>query len=335
MGPRDDAGADVGVLAATSAQSSFHPQATAGRRRVTPDASQPVATVADMWTPFVGTEAIHAGTLTPGALRWNHVAVHPGVYVPKGAPRDLFTRTVATWLWTDRRGIIAGRAAAALHGARWVDDATPIEVIVAHTRPRPGVIVREERIALDEATVIGNLPVTSVARTALDLGRHLRRDVAVPHLDALAAATGVTADDVTDLLLRYRGARGVRRAREALALMDAGAQSPKETWLRLLLINAGLPAPRTQIRVADSSREVFLDMGYDVPMVGLDYEGAHHSGERSQYVHDIGRSEFIDRHGWLDLRVVAEHSRRFILHRVRDAFVRRGWTPPASAARPA
>jgi hypothetical protein len=26
-----------------------------------------------------------------------------------------------------------------------------------------------------------------------------------------------------------------------------GAQSPKETWLRLLLIQAGLPRPQTQI----------------------------------------------------------------------------------------
>jgi hypothetical protein len=30
-------------------------------------------------------------------------------------------------------------------------------------------------------------------------------------------------------------------------------------------------------------------------------------------------AEFIDRQGWLDIRVVAEHSRAFILHRVRTA----------------
>jgi hypothetical protein len=216
-----------------------------------------------------------------------------------------------------------------LHGARWVDDTTPIEIVAEHTRPRPGVIVREERIAADEITCIGELPVTSLARTALDLGRHLRRDRAVAHLDALAAATGVTADDAIELAGRYRGARGIRRARTALALMDAGAQSPKETWLRLLLIDGGLPAPRTQIRVTDGFREAFIDMGYDEPMVGLGYEGAHHEADRVQYIHDIGRFELIERQGWLDLRVVAEHSRQFILHRVREAFARRGFTPPA------
>ena len=72
-------------------------------------------------------------------------------------------------------------------------------------------------------------------------------------------------------------------------------------------------------------------MGYDEPMVGLDYEGLHHGENRDQYVHDIGRAELIERQGWIDLRVVKEHSRRFILHRVREALARRGWSPSKSA----
>lgn len=282
-----------------------------------------------MWQPFVGADAICDSTLTRGQLRWNYTAVHPGVYLPNDTERTVLVNAVAAWLWTGRRGVIAGRAAAALHGARWVDASTPIDVIAEHTRPRIGIVVREERIAADEITCIGELPVTTPARTALDLGRHLIRDAAVAHLDALAAATGVSADDAMALAVRYPGARGIRRARVALALMDAGAQSPRETSLRLVLIDGGLPAPRTQIRVADGANEAFIDMGYDEPMVGLDYEGAHHSAERKQYIHDIGRAELIDRQGWIDLRVVAEHSRRFILHRVNQAFGRRGWTPPS------
>lgn len=287
-----------------------------------------------MWQPFVGGEAIHDGILTRGKLRWNYDAVHPGVYLPGGVERTVLMNAVAAWLWTGRRGVIAGRAAAALHGAKWIDASTPIEVITEHTRPRAGIIVREERIAADEITEVCGLPVTSLGRTALDLARHLDRNAAVTHLDALAAATGVLAHDALTLAERYRGARGLRRARVALALMDAGAQSPRETWLRLLLIDGGLPAPRTQIRVSDGVRKAFIDMGYDEPMVGLDYEGAHHSEERTQYVHDITRAELIDRKGWVDLRVVAEHGRPFILHRVREAFARRGWTPPpANSAR--
>jgi very-short-patch-repair endonuclease len=97
--------------------------------------------------------------------------------------------------------------------------------------------------------------------------------------------------------------------------------------LRLLLIDAGLPRPRTQIQVTDGINRAFIDMGYDEPKVGLDYEGEHHSSRRDTYVHDIGRAEMIEREGWIDIKVVAEHSRAFILHRVREAFARRGWVP--------
>jgi hypothetical protein len=286
-----------------------------------------------MWQAFVGVEAIGDGRLTRGQLRWNYIAVHPGVYIPNDAERTVYLNSVAAWLWTGRRGVIAGRAAAALHGARWIDASTPIEIIAEHTRSRAGVIVHEERIHADEITYLGDLPVTTSPRTALDLARHLPRDTAVAHLDALAGSTGVSSADALALAGRYQGARGVRRARTALALMDGGAQSPRETSLRLLLIDDGLPAPRTQIRVSDGVSEAFIDMGYDEPMVGLDYEGAHHSARRGQYVYDIGRAELIDREGWIDIRVVAEHSRQFILHRVREAFARRGWEPPKSAPR--
>lgn len=284
-----------------------------------------------MWQPFVGAEAITNGRLTRGQLRWKYTAVHPGVYIPNEAERTLCTDTFAAWLWTGRKGVIAGRAAAALHGAKWIDASTPIEVIADHTRRRKGVIVHEERLTAEEIMHVGELAVTTPARTALDIARHLPRDVAVVHLDALAAATGVTLEDVLALVDRYRGARGVHRAKTALSLMDAGAQSPGETRLRLLLIDDGLPAPRTQIRVTDGVDEAFIDMGYDEPLVGLDYEGAHHSENRGQYVYDIGRAELIEREGWIDIRVVKEHSRRFIVHRVREAFSRRGWIPPKSA----
>ncbi|WP_197373056.1 hypothetical protein [Mycolicibacterium baixiangningiae] len=267
-----------------------------------------------MSEPLIGVEAIADGMLTRGQLRARYTAIHPGVYVPKQAERTLLVNALAAWLWTGRQGVIAGRAAAALHGAKWIEPTTPIEIIAEHGRRRAGVVVREEIVGDDEIVRIGALPVTSLARTAFDLARHLSRDAAVVHLDALADATGVSAADNGPLAQRYRGARGVRSSRIALDLMDGGAQSPQETRLRLTLIDGGLPRPRTQIRVSDGYSEAFIDMGYDEPKVGLDYEGARHASNRGQYVYDIGRAELIAREGWFDLRVVAE----------------RGWTPPTS-----
>jgi len=229
------------------------------------------------WQAFVGADAIGSGRLTRGQLRWNYTAVHPGVYLPNGAERTIHVNAVAAWLWTGRKGIIASRAAAALHGARWVDASTPIEIIAENTRKRGGVIVRESKSGPTRSRASVNYPspllpeppstwpdsclVTSRWRIWMQL-------------------TGVSAADAIALAARYPGTRGIRRARVALALMDGGAQSPKETWLRLVLIDGGLPRPRTQIRVSDGVDEAFIDLGYDEPMVGLDYDGAHHSKDR-------------------------------------------------------
>ena len=274
---------------------------------------------------FIGSELLARGALSRGQLRWNYQSIFPDVYALKNACLPLQTRVVGAWLWSGRHGIIAGRAAAAMHGAAWVEAATPIELIGSYTRSPKGVIVRNERIDGDEVVVLNGLAVTSLARTALDLARHLPRDQAVRHLDALAHATGVRPDDALTVAGRYPRARGLRRAEIALDLMDAGGQSPKETWLRLLLIDAGFPRPRTQIRVSDGGAHAFIDMGWDEPMVGVDYDGEQHLTDRKRYVHDIGRNELIERMGWLDLHVVAEHSRMFIVRRTADAFARRGF----------
>lgn len=81
------------------------------------------------------------------------------------------------------------------------------------------------------------------------MGRRTKIGAAVVRLDALAAATGFTIGDIEHLAAAHRHTRGLRQLECALDLMDAGAESPKETWLRLLAIGEGYPRPRTQIPV--------------------------------------------------------------------------------------
>ena len=161
---------------------------------------------------FIGSEALRGGLLTRGQLRWQYVAILPDIYALKHTQLTLRQRTVAAWLWTGRQGVVAGRAAAALHGAKWVDRTSPIELIWQNSRPPRGVIVRNERVDADEIVDVDGMLVTTPERTAADLARHLPRDAAVEHLDALANATGIVADGPSALLTRHRKARGVRTA---------------------------------------------------------------------------------------------------------------------------
>ncbi|WP_205874508.1 hypothetical protein [Mycobacterium camsae] len=275
---------------------------------------------------FRGSEALASGALTRGQLRWNYRKLHHDIYLPKDASGSLRNNIHAAWLWSGRQGVVAGRAAAALHGARWIDDFAPVELLGRFHHPPPGVIVRRERISATEVTGLAGLPVTTPVRTAFDLGRHLPRNIAVSHLDALSAATGLVEADVAPLLVRYTGARGIRLCRKALPLMDGGAQSPRETWLRLLLVDGGLPRPVTQIAVRSAAGAVLahLDMGWEEPMVAVEYDGDQHRTDRLQYVKDIRRWEMVEELGWRVVRVVKEDRTSRILKRVRDALAARG-----------
>jgi hypothetical protein len=141
--------------------------------------------------------------------------------------------TVAAWLWSGREAVVAGLAASALHGAKWVDEDSPVELIWTNARSPSGVVTRDDLLLDGECQRVGGIPATTPERTAFDLGRRESIDAAVARLDALAAATGFKVPDVEDLARHHRRARGLRQLNEVLDLMDPGAESPKETWLRL------------------------------------------------------------------------------------------------------
>jgi Protein of unknown function (DUF559) len=268
--------------------------------------------------PFVGSEALAAGQLSTYELRSQYVALHKDVYVPRDAGLTAVLRAKACWLRSRRRGILAGFSASALHGSKWIDPTLPAAIIDTNRRAIPGVQVWEERIEPDEISVVDGMRLTTPARTALDLARRYPAGTAVAAIDALAQAVELKPADIDLLVERYRGRRGMKAARTALELVDGGAQSPKETWLRLLLLRAGFPRPQTQIAVRNEWgwAEAYLDMGWEDIKVAAEYDGDQHRSSRAQYVKDIRRLEMLERYGWTVVRVVAEDHPDDVIRRV-------------------
>jgi Protein of unknown function (DUF559) len=275
--------------------------------------------------PFVGSEAVAGGLLRPHHLRSRFQSVFPNVYVRRDQQLTTRQRAAAAWLWSHRQGVIAGLTAAALHGSKWVDASMPVELVWSNARPPRALRTHNFGLATTEVSLAEGLPATTPARTAFDLGRLKPVGLAIAQLDALTAATGLKVCEVTDLAERHPGARGLRRLETVLDYVDSGAQSPKETWLRLLLIRAGLPRPTTQIPVvsADGSRQYYLDMGWEEVMVAVEYDGEQHRTDRWQYARDIKRSEQLERLGWLVIRVIATDRADEVVRRVRDALAGR------------
>jgi hypothetical protein len=289
--------------------------------------SEPGANIPVMGGIFIGSEALAKGVVTRNDLRHHYQRLFPDVYV-RGEPtlRDF---TAGAWLWSGRRAVVAGVAASALHGAAWVDPDVPIELIWRCSRPAAGLIVRNETLADDEITHVAGLAVTTPARTAFDLGRHLPRDEAVARLDALAWTRRVTVDAVQPLIARYPSVRGIRALKVALALVDSGADSPPETRLRLQLTDAGMPPDETQITVVEghARRLAILDMGWRRFGVAVNYDGAYHQTDRKRYVRDHKILRKLEEMGWIVIRVIAEDDIADVLRRVERALLSRGWRP--------
>jgi very-short-patch-repair endonuclease len=272
--------------------------------------------------PFIGSEALASGALSRHELRTNYTAIMPNVYLDKRLQPTLRQRTHAAWVWSHREAVVAGLAASALHGAKWVDDDALIELIWRNARAPQGVKTRYDRLLDDEAQMFDGLDVTRPERTAFDLGRRGTVGQAVARLDALARATDFKVDNVIELANKHRHTRGLRQLEAALDLVDPGAQSPKETWLRLLLINAGFPKPQTQIPVldADGYPRYFLDMGWEDIMLAVEYDGEQHRTSRPQYVWDVARLDYIRQVGWTHIKVIAEHRGSDVIRRVQRAW---------------
>ena len=157
-----------------------------------------------MRDPFLGSEALAAGMLTPYELRSRYIAVHKDVYVPRDAELTAVLRAKACWLRSRRRGILAGHSASALHGAKWIDSTRPAAIIDTNRYPAAGVHTWEERIDDDEIGVVDGIRLTTPARTAVDLARRLPLGAAVAAVDALAQATELKMADVELLIDRYQ-----------------------------------------------------------------------------------------------------------------------------------
>jgi hypothetical protein len=183
-----------------------------------------------------------------------------------------------------------------------------------------------DRVADDEVTSVADLPVTTLARTAFDLGRYQKRYAAIARLDALMRAAPFSVDEVSILMQRYGPVRGVRQLRDLLPLVDPGAASPKESWLRMLLIDNGFPIPETQIPLFDGGVDPFavLDMGWRHIQLSVEYDGDQHRTDRPQYVKDMRRHPRIVKRGWEVIRVIAEDRQPQILATVYEAWLRRG-----------
>lgn len=163
---------------------------------------------------------------------------------------------------------------------------------------RPGVVGHRIRATV---VVVEGMRVESRADTFVHLAAMLTLEELVSVGDWLvspARAEALTVEELTDAVRRFGKARGLNRARRALMLIRVGAESPRETLVRLLVIRA-LPEPVLQHKVFDASGTFIarLDLSWPLLKLGVEYDGEHHA-EPEQHARDQARLERLRALGW-------------------------------------
>lgn len=110
---------------------------------------------------------------------------------------------------------------------------------VLHTAP----------LTTEEITEVGGRPVTTLARTLVDLARTLGFEEAVVLVDAALHQHLVTTEALGEALARAAGWPGCPNARRAVAFADRRSMSVGESRSRVAMARSGLPAPVLQWEV--------------------------------------------------------------------------------------
>lgn len=185
------------------------------------------------------------------ADRW--LAVAPGVYSLPGWPDSWRRRLWLAHLDVGLHSVVSHEAAAALHGLTPIPTGL-VTVTVPHgdhERTADYEVRQSTDLRPHHCTTVDGLPVTTSARTLVDLAARLGRDRLGWAVDDAHVARRCRIEDVAAVYdeLRRPGKRGMRTLRRVLALRSDGYVPPESVLERRLLAvlrKGGLPEPVRQ-----------------------------------------------------------------------------------------
>ncbi len=229
-----------------------------------------------------------------------------GAYALPDHAANIGTRLMAADLTLGVEAAACTDTAAALHGFDLSGD-TRVHVIApgACASKSKQLVLHRDRILSPFTRVSGQLTVgaAEAAVTVATRQRNGMRSLAV--LDA-ALRSGSTTRTELDQVADLSRVNNIRRVRKLIDWSDSRAESPRESWLRWIVLDAELPAPTPQHWVEGWSGQRYrLDLAWPAFKVACEYDGvAFHTGHR--LFADRTRLNDLTRSGWRIVFVTAD-----------------------------
>lgn len=220
--------------------------------------NQAVVTRADAFTAGLSPAAVRHRI---AAGRWETLRIRRGVYLdPAGllGDGDPWTRhavdTAAAIAGLGVPAVAGHLSAAVLHGLPAVRPLDGVTLLSDKTDGCPrgyrGLRLRAAELPPGHVGVVSDVPVTTIARTVVDLAR------ALPFVDGVVLADaalrrGTTRGELAQVAAECTRWPGVRRARQVIDFADPRAETPLESRARVMFHLHELPAPDLQVPIGD------------------------------------------------------------------------------------
>jgi len=264
---------------------------------------------ARQWGVVARRQLLAAG-LSPTAIRdrvrsGHLLALHPGVYAVGHARLRREGYWLAAVLAVGPGAALSHRDAAGLHDLRAANHARIDVSTAGHPRASAKIAIHRTRtLDAQDITTVRGIPVTTVARTLVDLAGTVPHD----HLTkAIKEAERRSAFDLTQVeaaLARTRGRRGPghRALNEALAerraLEATFTRSPLEDAFLPLLRDRGLPIPATNATI----EAIQVDAVWHSQRIAVELDGWQDHGTRRAFERDRERDAILTAAGWRIVR---------------------------------
>jgi very-short-patch-repair endonuclease/predicted transcriptional regulator of viral defense system len=259
---------------------------------------------------------LDAAGLSPGGIQTVHAAgrivrLRRGVYTTRRIVAELAgdkwamhaLQVKAALSVADDTAAAAGASAAALHRMDMLGGPPSRPVLVrpveigANGKHSGTTAVRIARLPEAHLTRVDGWPVTTVARTLVDVARRQGERCAVVAGDA-ALRMGLDLAGLDRVLADCSRSPGIRAAREMLALCDGRAESPLESLTRLVLDRGGIPRPALQIEIG----EFRVDFCWPSARLILEADGKLKYAEASDLFREKQREDWLRSKGYRVLR---------------------------------
>jgi hypothetical protein len=242
---------------------------------------------------FTGDQARAAGYTDSEIQRLRRLPRHPaqwwsirrGVYVVKQWYDGLSdvdqhkVRLAALALVLVEPSVHSHVSAAVEHGLEMLQpDLTELHVTRAELKgSRHEAGVNHHAAELPEADVLrrnGEVAITKVARTAVDIARDSDRvEQGVAVCDS-ALRSGVSSAELTEVMIRCRNWPGARLASRAVSMADGRSANPGESWSRVILVaNGQAPTDLQRPFYDDRGLIGFVDYFWEEEQVVGEFDG--------------------------------------------------------------